>query len=142
VTWPIFDAGRLRSIVDVRNAQQEQAMDNYEQTVLSALEEVHNAIVTLATEQQRHRALVDAVAADQTAVDIAQGQYRQGVIDFLNVLDAQRSLYDSQDALADSDRAVTTSVVALYKALGGGWNPMPSPATQPAPDAPVAAIVN
>jgi len=131
VTWPIFDAGRLRSVVDVRNAQQEEALAIYDRTVLGALEEVHNAIVAFVTEQERHRALLDAVIADQTAVDIAQGQYRQGVIDFLNVLDAQRSLFESQDQLADSDRAVTTSMVALYKALGGGWEPEP-PAHPPA----------
>jgi NodT family efflux transporter outer membrane factor (OMF) lipoprotein len=121
VSWPIFDAGRLRSLVNVRNAEQEQALATYERTVLGALEEVHNAISAFATEQERRAALVNAVAADQTAADVSRAQYRQGVVDFLNVLDAQRSLYASQDQLADSDRAVTTSLVALYKALGGGW---------------------
>jgi outer membrane protein TolC len=97
--------------------------------VLGALEEVHNAIENFATEQQRHRALVDAVTADQTAAEVAQAQYRQGVVDFLNVLDAQRSLFESQDQLADSDRAVTTALVGLYKALAGGWAPAaPQPA--------------
>ena len=96
-------------------------MAQYDRTVLGALEEVHNALVTFATEQERHRALADAVTADQTSADVALGQYRRGVIDFLNVLDAQRSLFESQDQLADSDRMVTTSLIALYKALGGGW---------------------
>jgi multidrug efflux system outer membrane protein len=121
VSWPIFDAGRLRSLIDVRIAEQEQALATYERTVLGALEEVHNAISAFATEQERRAALVNAVAADQTATDVSRAQYQQGVVDFLNVLDAQRSLYASQDQLADSDRAVTTSLVALYKALGGGW---------------------
>ncbi|MGN6625014.1 MAG: TolC family protein, partial [Tepidisphaeraceae bacterium] len=62
--------------------------------------------------------------ADKSAADVAQAQYRQGIVDFLNVLDAQRSLYQSEDALADSDRAVTTAMVALYKALAGGWAPV------------------
>jgi len=131
VTWPIFDADRLHRLVDIRSAEQEQALAQYDRTVLGALEETHNALVALATEQQRHRALADAVAADQTAVAVAQDQYRQGVTDFLNVLVAQRSLFESQDQLADSDRAVTTSLVALYKALAGGWEPVapknPSP---------------
>jgi NodT family efflux transporter outer membrane factor (OMF) lipoprotein len=123
VTMPLFDAGRLRRHVDVRTAQQEQALANYERTVLGAFEEVHNAIVTFVTEQERHRALVDAVAADRTAAEVSQAQYKQGVVDFLNVLEAQRSLFESEDQLADSDRAVTTALVALYKAVAGGWEP-------------------
>jgi NodT family efflux transporter outer membrane factor (OMF) lipoprotein len=127
VTWPIFDAGRLRRLVDVRTAQQAQALAQYERTVLGALEEVHNALVTFVTEQQRHRALASAVAADRTAADVARAQYRQGIVDFLHVLDAQRSLFESEDRLADSDRAVTTALVALYKALAGGWKPVAPP---------------
>jgi multidrug efflux system outer membrane protein len=126
ITWPIFDAGRLRSVIDIRTADQERAMAQYDRTVLGALEEVHNALVAFATEQERHRALDDAVTADQTGADIALGQYRQGVIDFLNVLESQRSLFESQDQLADSDRMVTTSLIALYKALGGGWEAVSS----------------
>jgi NodT family efflux transporter outer membrane factor (OMF) lipoprotein len=122
VSWPIFDAGRIRSVVDVRDAQQQQALAQYERTVLGALEEVHNAISDFAAQQERRLALADAVTADQTAADVAQAQYKQGVVDFLNVLDAQRSLYESQDRLADCDRAVTTSLITLYKTLGGGWD--------------------
>jgi NodT family efflux transporter outer membrane factor (OMF) lipoprotein len=133
ITWPIFDASRLRSLVDVRNAQQEEALATYDRTVLAALEEVHNAIASFATEQQRRAALVEEVQADQTAADVARAQYRQGVVDFLDVLDAQRSLYVSQDQLADSDRAVTTSLVALYKALAGGWEPLTPADLQPTP---------
>jgi outer membrane protein TolC len=129
ITWPIFDAGRLRSVIDIRTAEQERAMGQYDRTVLGALEEAHNALVAFATEQERHRALVDAVKADQTSTDIALGQYRQGVIDFLNVLETQRSLFESQDQLADSDRIVTTSLIALYKALGGGWEAASSSTT-------------
>jgi NodT family efflux transporter outer membrane factor (OMF) lipoprotein len=121
ITWPIFDAGRLRSVIDIRTAEQERAMAQYDRTVLGALEEVHNALVAFATEQERHRALVDAVTADQASTDIALVQYRRGIIDFLNVLETQRSLFESQDQLADSDRIVTTSLIALYKALAGGW---------------------
>lgn len=127
VTFPLFDAGRLRRVVDVRTAQQEAALANYQRTVLGALEETHNAIVTFATEQQRRQALAEAVVADQTAADVAQLQYKQGIVDFLNVLDAQRELFKSQDALADSDRAVMTALVALYKSLAGGWDPPPTP---------------
>jgi NodT family efflux transporter outer membrane factor (OMF) lipoprotein len=139
VSWPIFDAGRLRRVIDIRSAQQEQALAEYERTVLGALEEVHNAIVTFATEQERHASLARAVAADKTAADVAQAQYRQGVVDFLNVLDAQRSLFESQDDLADSDRAVTTALVALYKALAGGWQPLHPADNRPQSRAPQQA---
>ncbi len=122
VSWPIFDANRIRSVVDIRSAQQEQAEATYERTVLGALEEVHNAIVAFASEQERRIALMHAVEADRTAAEVARGQYKQGVIDFLGVLDAERSLYESEDQLADSNRLVTTSLVSLYKALAGGWD--------------------
>jgi NodT family efflux transporter outer membrane factor (OMF) lipoprotein len=142
VSWPIFDAGRIRRVIDIRTAQQEEALASYERTVLGALEEVHNAIVAFATEQERHASLARAVAADRTAADVARAQYRQGVVDFLNVLDAQRSLFESEDELADSDRAVTTALVALYKALAGGWEPVtpPTQQTRPQPQTRVTEI--
>jgi NodT family efflux transporter outer membrane factor (OMF) lipoprotein len=121
VRWPIFDAGRLRAIVKVRNAQQEQALIGYQQTVLGALREVEDAIVALTTEQQRAKSLSDRVDSTAEAAQIAGDQYRQGLTDFLTVLDAQRSLYAAQDELARSQQAVTTDLIALYKALGGGW---------------------
>jgi NodT family efflux transporter outer membrane factor (OMF) lipoprotein len=74
VSWPIFDAGRIRRQIDVRTAQQEEALAGYERTVLGALEEVHNAIVAFATEQERHASLARAVAADRTAADVARAE--------------------------------------------------------------------
>ncbi|MFA7235272.1 MAG: efflux transporter outer membrane subunit [Phycisphaeraceae bacterium] len=119
--WPIFDGGQLRAVVRVRTAQQEQALVRYQQTVLTALSEVEDAIVAYQTEQQRRQSLRQTVASSQEAADLADQLYRQGLTDFLTVLDAQRSLYQSQDVLAQSDRAVTINLIALYKALGGGW---------------------
>ncbi len=121
VTWPIFDAGRLRAFVRVRDAEQEEALDTYEQTVIQALGEVHDAMDSFRTEQDRRQSLAKAVRDNQEAVDLAHDLYRQGLADFLTVLDAQRNLLLSQDALSQSDTVVTTSLVALYKALGGGW---------------------
>lgn len=123
INWPIFDAGRIRSNIQVQNERQEQALIRYEQSVLQALQDVEDALTNYASEQVRHQSLAEAVAADRRAVDVAQDRYRQGVVDFLTVLDAQRSLFRSQDALAESDRLVATNLVALYKALGGGWEP-------------------
>ena len=98
-----------------------QSLFDYQQTVENALRDVEDAMVSYRNEQTRRAALADSVAASRDAVDLARQQYDKGVSDFLTVLDAQRTLYDAQDALAQSDRNVTTDLVSLYKALGGGW---------------------
>ncbi|HXG50191.1 MAG TPA: efflux transporter outer membrane subunit [candidate division Zixibacteria bacterium] len=120
--WPVFDAGRIRANIEVRNAQQEQALRQYEKTILTALEEVENALVSYAREQARHRSLLAAVAANRRAVEMANELYLRGLNDFLNVLDAQRSLYAAENDLAQSRAAMASNLVALYKALGGGWD--------------------
>jgi NodT family efflux transporter outer membrane factor (OMF) lipoprotein len=122
VQWRIFDAGRIRANIKVKNAQQEQALAAYEQTVLVAFEEVENNLVLYAKEQVRRRSLEDAVGASQKSLDTANRLYASGLTDFIHVLDAERSLYQSQDALAQSDCTVSANLIALYKALGGGWD--------------------
>jgi NodT family efflux transporter outer membrane factor (OMF) lipoprotein len=121
VSWPLFDAGRIRANIEVQNAGQEQALLAYRSTVLTALGDVESALIAFAKEQEHRKALADAVTANRRAVDLATQLYRQGNTDFLNVLSAQRSLLLSEDALVHSDRTVATNLVALYKALGGGW---------------------
>jgi multidrug efflux system outer membrane protein len=121
VRWPIFDAGRIRANIEVRNAQQEQALRQYEKTILAALEDVENSLVNYSREQARHRSLTDAVAANRRAVAMANDLYTNGLVSFLNVLEAQRSLYASENDLAQSEAAMASNLVALYKALGGGW---------------------
>ncbi len=121
VQWRIFDAGRIRSNIKVQDAKQEQALVLYEQTALRAFEEVENALASYAHERQRRAALADGAGASQRSLDIAQKLYAAGLTSFLNVLDAERSLYHAQDLLARSDQALSTDLVALYKALGGGW---------------------
>lgn len=121
VQWRIFDAGRIRANIKVQNARQEQALAVYEQTALSAFEDVENALVAYANEQVRRRSLEDAVRSSQESLRLANQLYANGLSDFINVLDAERSLYQAQDALVQSDRTVSTDVIALYKSLGGGW---------------------
>jgi NodT family efflux transporter outer membrane factor (OMF) lipoprotein len=121
ITWPVFNAGRIRANVQVQNEGQAQALTYYEQTVLQALEDVEDALVAYSREQTRRQSLADAVAANRQAVDLATQQYRQGVVDFLTVLEAERSLFLAQDALAQSDALIASDLVALYKAMGGGW---------------------
>ncbi|MGA2581834.1 MAG: efflux transporter outer membrane subunit [Tepidisphaeraceae bacterium] len=121
-TWPIFDAGRIKHNVNVQKSLAAQAATDYQETVLNALREVEDALASCRTEQIRRKALADAVDASTAAVAIARQQYEQGVVDFLQVLDAQRSLLEAQDSLTQSDSAISTDMVALYKALGGGWD--------------------
>ncbi|HUJ10256.1 MAG TPA: efflux transporter outer membrane subunit [Verrucomicrobiae bacterium] len=121
VTWRILDYGRVRSQIKAASAQADQSLAAYEKTVLLALEDVENALVAYSNEQAHYRALSDAVTANRHSLDLANERYRSGLIDFLNVLDAERSLYQTEDQLANSQGAVSISLVALYKALGGGW---------------------
>jgi outer membrane protein, multidrug efflux system len=121
VQWRIFDAGRIRANIKVQNARQQQALSAYEQTVLTAFEEVEDNLVLYAKEQTRRSSLEDAVLASQKSLDTGNKLYASGLTDFLRVLDAERSLYNAQDALAQSDRTISANLVALYKSLGGGW---------------------
>jgi len=121
VSWPIFTAGRIRQSIKVQDARQEQALIRYEQTVLTSLEEVENALVACGKEQAHHEALAQSEAANRRAVELADQRYRSGLVDFLNVLETQRTLLAVQDDLARSDRTLDQNLVRLYKALGGGW---------------------
>ena len=121
VTWAIFHAGAIRANVRVQNELEEQALLNYQKTVLTALSDVEGALVAYVTEQQRRQALAEAVSANQQAVTLATALYTEGQTDFLNVLTAQRALLTAQDGLVQSERSVATDLVAIYKALGGGW---------------------
>ncbi len=132
VSWPIFTAGRIESNIQVQTAVQEEVAAQYAKTVLGALQDVESSLIAYAKEQQHRQALAEAVAANRQAVDLAMQLYTQGQTDFLNVLSAQRALLLSEDALAQSVRAVSADLVSLYKALGGGWDMEAPPATQPA----------
>ena len=122
VQWNIFDAGRIRANIKVQNARQEQALANYEKTVLGSFEDVENALVSYAKEQVRRRSLEEAVNHSQESLRLANQLYANGLTNFINVLDAERSLYQAQDQLVQSERAVSVNLISLYKTLGGGWN--------------------
>ena len=127
VQWRMFDAGRIRANVQVQNARQEQALASYEQTALSAFEDVENALTAYAKEQIRRQSLEDAVKSSEESLRLANQLYANGLVNFINVLDGERSLYQAQDALVQSDKTVTTDVIALYKSLGGGWEAIGQP---------------
>jgi NodT family efflux transporter outer membrane factor (OMF) lipoprotein len=121
VSWNIFDAGAIRQNIEVQSALQEQFLLAYEAALLTALEEVENALTAYAEEQLRRQRLLAAAEAARQAESLAENQYHAGLVDFNTVLDAQRTLLTFEDQLAVSDGAVTANLVRLYKALGGGW---------------------
>ncbi len=122
VLWNVFDGGRIRSNILAQKALTKQALYRYEQTVLMALEEVENAIVAFNRERVRRDALRKAETASKQVVALVMTLYKQGLTDFQNVLDAERSLFELQDQLFTSDGQVTKNLIILYKALGGGWS--------------------
>ncbi len=123
VSLPIFEGGRLKRTLALREAQQQEAAIQWRGRLLGALHEVDNAMTSYAAEQQRHARLADAAASARRAVAIARDRYSLGVADFLQVLTAQRAELATEQELADSTTAVATDLVQLYKALGGGWSP-------------------
>ena len=121
ITLPIFEGGRLKYTLELRKAEQQEAAVTYQQTVLQAFHDVDNALTAYTAEQRRRDSL--AVASDKAsrALSIARQQYTQGLSTFLDVLTAQRTLFTAQQQYADSTTTVSTNLVQLYKALGGGW---------------------
>ena len=97
----------------------------WERTVLTAFEESENAMTSFVQEQARRGSLAEAVQQARLASDLARTQYREGLSDFQVVLDSDRTLAELEDALAETDAAIATSLVTLYKALGGGWEHLP-----------------
>jgi NodT family efflux transporter outer membrane factor (OMF) lipoprotein len=123
VTWPLFQGGSIVSNIRLQHALRDESYLAYQKTVLIALQDVENALIAFAKEQEHRESLNAAVTANKKAVDLSMQLYTQGQTDFLNVLNAQRSLYLAQDALVQSQREIATLLIALYKALGGGWQP-------------------
>jgi outer membrane protein, multidrug efflux system len=121
VQWRLLEYPRLRAQIRAQTGQQEQALAQFNQTVLTSLEDVENALVAYAKEKERYRWLGDSVIANRRSLELANQLYTTGLGEFINVLEAERLLYQADDALAQSQRTVTENLVALYKALGGGW---------------------
>jgi NodT family efflux transporter outer membrane factor (OMF) lipoprotein len=118
---PVFDRGAWKTVRLYHLKAQEAAL-SYQATVLNALHEVEDATAAYSADQQQRQWLADAVTQNRLALTLAQQRYQSGVTDFLNVLDAQRSLQQNQLALLSATAAVCTDLVSLYRALGGGWN--------------------
>ena len=125
ITAPIFNAGRLRAQVEIQDAVREQAVVAYEQAVLTALQEVENALVALSRNRERTEALAIAVESVRNAALLARQRYGAGLIDFQSVLDSERSVLVLEESLASSRASGVQELIRLYKALGGGWSPQP-----------------
>jgi outer membrane protein, multidrug efflux system len=122
VRWNLFDGGRVRSRIDVEDALAQQQLAAYEQAVLNALREVEDAMVGFAQEQQRRDALARSVDAARTATRLVSELYITGLTDFQNVQDTERNRFEQEDQFAESEGRVVQNLIALYKALGGGWD--------------------
>ncbi|MNC85434.1 Toluene efflux pump outer membrane protein TtgI precursor [compost metagenome] len=122
VATVIFDGGRLRDQMEIQSAIAEQALASYEGAILAALEEVENALVSLANTGQRAAALGSAAEAARNAALLARQRYESGLIDFLTLLDTQRTLLSIEDSLAATQAESASALIQLYKALGGGWS--------------------
>jgi outer membrane protein, multidrug efflux system len=123
IQWPIFEGGRILANIDLTEERQVELAAAYQAIVLQAFQEVEDALVAYSREQLRRDDLARAVVADQRTAELARNLYAQGLTDFLAVLDAERTLFTSEDTLAQSERDVALDLVSLYKAVGGGWLP-------------------
>ncbi len=121
VTIPIFEGGKLVAARDEAEAARDQYFVAWRSSVLTALEDVENALVALAKERQRSRSLVESANQYRRAATLSRALYQSGSASFLDVLDAERSLYSAEDTLIQSRVAITTDHISLAKALGGGW---------------------
>ncbi len=121
ISLPIFQGGQLVSGVRLARAQQANAALNYRQTVLTALQEVENALVSYRADQQQLISLQASANALQQAYSLSTEGYRKGIITYLEVLDAQRQLSETEQQVVQIQATAATDLVALYKSLGGGW---------------------
>lgn len=131
ISWAAFDLGRVRSRIAGARARTDASLAAYEQTVLRALEETEDALVTHARSRERLEHVAASARASNTAAQLARARFDGGMVDFLEVLDAERTQLEAEDRLAQSRTDTATSLIAVYKALGGGWEDAPLPQQVP-----------
>ena len=119
--WSILNYGRITNNVRAQDARFQQALVNYENTVLNASKEVEDALIGFLKDQESAAALQRSVDAAQRSVELSIIQYREGAVDFQRVIDSLTKLLDVMDRLAQTRSSIATNLIAVYKALGGGW---------------------
>jgi len=123
LTQPIFDAGRIQANFDLQQARQDELLQTYRKTVVSAFADVDTALSTLKQANERLRLQRIVVAASRRAFELSERQLRAGTADIVTVLNTQLTLFQAEDSLAQFQLARLLAVVTLYQALGGGWSP-------------------
>jgi NodT family efflux transporter outer membrane factor (OMF) lipoprotein len=121
ISWPVFKAGAIMRNIELQWELRDQALRTFKTALLTALEDVENALTSYSSELVRREYLIKESESAQRSTEISRAQYSSGLIDFQSVLDAERTLLSSQDQVAQSDAQVILNVISLYKALGGGW---------------------
>jgi NodT family efflux transporter outer membrane factor (OMF) lipoprotein len=121
ISIPIFEGGRLRGVLALRESQQREAAISFQKTVLRAWKEVDNTLTAYREAQRRRADVARSVTENQAALRAARQRYSEGAIDFLNIIATQAQLLQSENDLADSDTQIAIYLVSLYRALGGGW---------------------
>ncbi|MGI4813701.1 MAG: efflux transporter outer membrane subunit [Janthinobacterium lividum] len=132
ISLPIFQGGALVANIRLNRAEQAAAALEYRRTVLSALNDVENALIAYRTGHEQREALTQSVAASTRALELAREAYRHGLTPFIDVLNGQRTVNESRQSLTQATLTDTTNLVALYKALGGGWQDAPQQNAAPA----------
>ena len=121
ITWAAFDLGRVRSRIGIARAQTDIALAEYESAVLNALEDTENSLVNFGDAQRRAATLERAAVESARAAKLARQRFEGGLSDFLSVLQAERDALFAEDNLAQARTQTATALIAVYKALGGGW---------------------
>jgi outer membrane protein, multidrug efflux system len=121
ISMPIFNWGKLQANIESKKAQKQEKYLAYQATILTALKEVEDALVAYNRENQRQQTLAEAVNANKLAWQLSEERYTKGLTTFLDVLDSQRNVLTAKSKLVESQAQVSQNLVALYKALGGGW---------------------
>ena len=124
--WRLFEGGAIRESIKVEESRTRQALYNYEQTILEAVSEVETALSSISYEKRRQGHLAKAVSSSRETVSLIKDNYTEGLVDFQNVLDAERTIFADEDAAAASAGLIARNHIALYRALGGGTR-MPDP---------------
>jgi multidrug efflux system outer membrane protein len=123
LTQPIFDGGRIQGNFDLTRAQQDELLQTYRKTVVSAFTDVDNALVSIRQNTEKLRLQRDVVTASRRAFELSEQQLRAGTADIVTVLNTQLTLFAAEDVLSQAQLARFLAIVSLYQALGGGWEP-------------------
>ena len=121
ITWDVLNYGRIKNRVRIQDARFQQLVVNYQNTVLKAAREVEDAMVSFLRSQEEKEFLSTSVTAAARSVELSMIQYREGLVDYQRVLDTQRFLSQAEDLLTATTGSIAVNLVAMYKALGGGW---------------------